>query len=292
MRFLAENVPAELRDLNQWVGYFKKAEPDGTHVGKIMVSPNTLRHARSNEPSDWSSFAKALSFAESSRKMDGLAMVLTEGIVFIDIDHSIDGNGVLSPLAKRLLSLFPDTYAERSCSGHGIHILAKGKLPTDCMKRNDEIGLEMYDTKRFCCITGDVIGERKRLADYSEEAATVAKSLMGRKVANTEPKPYYGHPSMADQQIIDKAMRSRSGPKFTRLFCGDSSGYASQSSADLALVSMIAFYTHDPEQIDHIFRSSGLFREKWDSPRGDSTYGRMTIETSLSNSRRVYESMD
>jgi len=52
---------------------------------------------------------------------------------------------------------------------------------------------------------------------------------------------------------------------------------------------MISFYTQDPDQIDRIFRSSGLMREKWDSPRGDTTYGRMTIETSLRNTRRVYE---
>ena len=128
--------------------------------------------------------------------------------------------------------------------------------------------------------SGDVIAGRKTLLDYSEKVGKVAKALMGRKIANPTPKPYYGHPSISDQQIIEKALRSKSGQKFSRLYSGDTTGYPSQSSADLALVSMIAFYTQDPSQIDHIFRTSGLFRDKWDSPRGDSTYGMMTIMTS------------
>lgn len=289
MRFHSENIPNEMKEKKQWVAYFKKVDAESGHVGKIMVSPNTYRHARSNEPSDWSDFYKAKMYLSRYKNMDGLAFVLTKGIVFVDIDHSIDERGNLSPLAKKLLDEFPCTYAERSCSGHGIHILMKGTLPKDCMKRNDDIGLEMYDTKRFCCITGDVIDNRTEFIDYSKKAEEIAKSLMGRKVVNPVPKPYYGHPTLSESQIIEKASRSKSGQKFMRLYSGDITGYQSQSSADLALVSMIAFYTQDANQIDHIFRSSGLFREKWDSPRGESTYGRMTIETSLSNTRRVFE---
>lgn len=289
MKFFDRNIPLELKDKKQWVAYFKKAEPGNSHVGKVMVSPKTYHHAKSNEPNDWTDFYNAYLFANSYGHMDGLAFVLTEGIVFVDIDHSIDDEGRLSPLAQKLLNEFPGTYAERSCSGHGIHILMKGHLPKDCMKRNDEIGLEMYDTKRFCCITGDVIDGRRTLLDYSGKIEQVAKALMGRKVINPIPKPIYGHPTGSDQEIIERALHSKSGQKFSRLYGGDSAGYPSQSSADLALVSMIAFYTQDPSQIDRIFRSSGLFREKWDSPRGDSTYGMMTIMASLSNTRRVYE---
>lgn len=291
MRFFERNVPRELKDRKQWVAYFKETDPNVSHVGKVVISPVTAHHARSNEPSDWSDFMAAERFAYSMKRMDGLALVLTQGIVFIDIDHSIDDSGQLSPLAAKLLAEFPGTYAERSCSGHGIHILLKGKLPEGCMKRNDEIGLEMYDTKRFCCITGDIIAGRSKLLDYNEKAAQVAKSLLGRRVVASQPKPFYGVPSMADQEIIQRALRSKSGQKFERLYSGDFTGYPSQSSADLALVAMIAFYTKDPKQIDSIFRTSGLFRDKWDSPRGDTTYGEMTIRTGLGNTSRVYDVM-
>ena len=271
------------------LAYFKKEIPGSNHLGKVMVSPITYKHARSNEPSDWSDFYNTQLFSTTYGKMDGLAFVLTEGIVFVDIDNSIDGNGMVNPIGEKLLKAFEGTYAEKSCSGHGIHILMKGRLPKDCMKRNDSIGLEMYDTKRFCCITGDVIDGRTKLLDCSKTIEKVALSLMGRKEASHIPKPFYGKPLANDRMVIERAMKSKNGAKFQRLYQGDSSGYASQSSADLALVAMISFYTQDPEQIDRIFRSSGLMREKWDSQRGDSTYGRMTIETSLRNTRRVYE---
>ncbi len=289
MNFQSKNIPLELKERKQWVCYFKKKVEGSSHLGKVMISPNTYHHGRSNEPSDWTDFYQANLFTSAYGNMDGLAFVLTDGIVFIDIDNSIDENGKMNQVAQKLLDEFPLTYAERSCSGRGIHILMKGSLPKDCMKRSDSIGLEMYETKRFCCITGDMISKTNELHDYSDKIGKVALSLMGRKVTQSVPKPYYGHPSISDQQIIEKAIRSKSGQKFARLYSGDISGYASASSADLALVSMIAFYTQDPNQIDHIFRTSGLYREKWDSPRGNTTYGMMTIQTSLSNTRRVYE---
>jgi putative DNA primase/helicase len=291
MRFFERNVPRELKDRKQWVAYFKETDPSVSHVGKVMISPVTAHHARSNEPSDWSDFMAAERFAYSMKRMDGLALVLTEGIVFIDIDHSIDDPGQLSPLAQKLLARFPGAYAERSCSGHGVHILVKGKLPEGCMKRNDEIGLEMYDTKRFCCITGDIIAGRSDLIDYTDKVAETAREFLGRRVALSTPKPFFGNPSMADEEIINRAMNSRCGEKFSRLYSGDLKGYPSHSSADLALVSLLAFYTKDPKQIDSIFRTSGLFRDKWDSPRGDTTYGEMTIQMGLGHTARVYDVM-
>ena len=77
MNFYSRNIPLELKDRKQWVGYFKRPMSDG-HVGKIMVSPNTYRHARSNVPSDWANFYKANLFSSDYGKMDGLAFVLTE----------------------------------------------------------------------------------------------------------------------------------------------------------------------------------------------------------------------
>ena len=292
MSFYPRNIPLELKELRQWVTYFKIEGQPGEHPRKCMISPVTGKHARSNVPEDWTDFYQAQLFADMGWKKDGLAFVLTQGIVFVDVDESIDDNGVLSPRVKSLLDALPGTYAERSCSGHGIHILLKGNLPKDCMKRNDDIGLEMYDTKRFCCLTGDLIDGRGKLLNLNAEAAQVARKFLGRTIRSPTPKPHYVSPSMDEGKIIEKAMHSKSGAKFSRLYSGDYSGYPSQSSADLALVSMIAFYTQDPEKIDRIFRSSGLYRDKWDSQRGDTTYGRMTIEKSLSNSRRVYDVME
>jgi hypothetical protein len=66
-------------------------------------------------------------------------------------------------------------------------------------------------------------------------------------------------------------------PRDTRMrgmSAGDVLGYPSPSEADLALVSLLAFWTGgDAVRIDALFRSSALMRGKWDAPRGTQTYG-------------------
>ena len=51
-----------------------------------MISPTTGGYAKSNSPQTWTDFESALWYADKYR-MDGLAFVLTEGIVFVDIDE-------------------------------------------------------------------------------------------------------------------------------------------------------------------------------------------------------------
>lgn len=88
---------------------------------------------------------------------------------------------------------------------------------------------------------------------------------------------------LSDQDIIDKAAKAKNGGNFTSLYGGDTSAYNNdESAADLALCNLIAFYTSDSEQIDRIFRSGGLMRDKWDRKTGSTTYGRLTIEKALS----------
>ena len=54
----------------------------------------------------------------------------------------------------------------------------------------------------------------------------------------------------------------------TSLYGGD------HSSADLALCRYLAFYANgDYYTVDTLFRQSGLYREKWDQRRGNTTYG-------------------
>ena len=73
--------------------------------------------------------------------------------------------------------------------------------------------------------------------------------------------------------------------KFRRLFTGDNSGYPSQSEADLAVCSKIAFWwrvphTGDRDVIDRIYRQGQFYkqgREKWE--RED--YRQATIDMAL-----------
>lgn len=286
--FLKKNIPLELKNKNQWVCYRTK-QIEG-HVNKFMLNPFTGDFAKSNDPHTWASYYYAsYQMKNPNLHIDGLAYVLSQGLVFIDIDHSIDDAGNLNDTARKLLNALPGTYAERSCSGHGVHIFAFGSLPSDGRKRNDEIGLEMYDTKRFCCITGDVIDGRKEILDYSSKISEINEEFIGKRRPLVQSRALIT-PSMSDQNIILKISESKSGAKFNALYRGDISGYPSHSNADFALVRIISFWTQDPRQIDSIFRSSGLFRDKWDKSIGDTTYGNLTIQNALGLQREVYSS--
>jgi hypothetical protein len=70
---------------------------------------------------------------------------------------------------------------------------------------------------------------------------------------------------------------------------GDASGYASHSEADQALISLLAFYTQDEDQLDSLYRRSDLCREKWLKRPG---YRRSTIEKALSSLTETYTPSD
>ncbi len=83
-------------------------------------------------------------------------------------------------------------------------------------------------------------------------------------------------PTAGDEEIIAFVLAD---PEACRLWGGDMSGYdADPSRADLALLNRLARYTCNPEQIDRVFRRSGLYRPKWE--RAD--YRERTIRLALS----------
>nr|MDQ3045635.1 DUF3987 domain-containing protein [Chloroflexota bacterium] len=83
---------------------------------------------------------------------------------------------------------------------------------------------------------------------------------------------------LTDEDVLSHARGAANAPKFQRLWAGDTGDYhGDDSAADLALVSIMGFWTQDEAQLDRLFRSSGLYREKWD--RAD--YRERTIAKAL-----------
>lgn len=282
------NLPDEMRSLPNWACYRTYTNKEGKRK-KVIISPQSGNFAKSNEPNTWANFETAKNYCRRYR-YSGLTFALTGGIVFIDIDHAIDKTTgeILSSEAKKLLAMFPDTFCERSVSGTGIHILVKGSLPENALKRNDAKGLEMYDNYRFVCMTGDLISETTSLKDCTETIEQINYDFIGKR---QEPiyVPAYGVTTKTDSELIDRILASKQGDKFRRLLDGDISKYPSHSNADYAFCKMLAWWTNDFWQIDRIFRSSGLYREKWDSRRGNGTYGSNIIDSVMSSqSPRVF----
>lgn len=270
-----ENIPQELKNLSQWVCY--RVIPKEGHWGKRIISPVTGQLARSNASETWTDFHTASEYAEKYR-FDGLAIALTGGIVFVDIDEAIDGDERRQKNLNALIEKLQPTYCETSTSGKGIHFLFKGRMPDYARCKNDAANLEMYERGRFVCMTGNVVGSCTELREIpAEMVAHINKKFIGEPIPDYMPTVCPA--SESDSELIDRILESRQGEKFSRLYNGDISGYGSQSSADMALAKILAFWTQDPSQIDSIFRSSGLYRPKWDKCGG--YYGKRTIDFAM-----------
>lgn len=270
-----ENIPQELKNLSQWVCY--RVIPKEGHWGKRIISPVTAKLARSNAPDTWTDFDTAIAYAKRYR-FDGLAIALTGGVVFVDIDEADAGNETRQRKLSALTDELLPTYSETSTSGKGIHFLFKGKMPEKARCKNDADNIEMYERGRFVCMTGNIVGDCTELRKIpAETIARINREFIGEQLPDYVPTVCPA--SESDSELIDRILESRQGEKFSRLYNGDISGYGSQSSADMALAKILAFWTQDPSQIDSIFRSSGLYRPKWDKCGG--YYGKRTIDFAM-----------
>lgn len=96
-----------------------------------------------------------------------------------------------------------------------------------------------------------------------------------------------------DQDVIGLAMNAKNGSAFAALWRGDTSEYAGDdSAADLGCCNYLAFYCSGPEQIDRLFRASGLYRPKWDERHyaDGTTYGQATVDRAVEGRTEFYAS--
>ena len=289
MNFLTiiENVPTELANFPQWVSWSGTLGENGK-IKKIPISPRTGRFAHTNASGTWSTFEEAVEFSRENN-LSGIGFVFTENdnFVGIDFDDCYDpATGIIAPEVQDVIQLL-DTYTEISPSGRGIHVIAKGKLPAGSRKAGK---VEIYDDRRFFTITGKPFnGTPSEVRERQNEIREFYQRVFARPEIKSTA-------SSAEAQIdgaalIELAKNAENALKFNRLWGGDFSGYPSQSEADLALCRMLAFWTaRNAEQMDRLFRQSGLFRPKWDVPHygGRKTYGQATIDKALSFEGEVY----
>jgi hypothetical protein len=291
----ASAIPEEIQRLPQWVGWKTENRPgkDGEmKPTKVLVSPNPpYNYGKSNDAGTWGTFADALKAAEMLPGIDGIGFVFNgDGIIGVDFDHVRDKDtGQIDPEAWDEIKAL-NSYTEVSPSGTGFHVLCRGKIPGDRRRK----GLrEIYESKRYFTVTGDhVDGTPHTINDAQAAIDELCKKWFAENprpppsvpVDDTEPEYREwasGSVPLDDDEIVTLATEAGNGMKFLSLFRGDTSGYSSQSEADSALCSLLAFYTKDPRQIDRIFRKSYLMRGKWHEKRGNETYGDITIRHAL-----------
>ncbi len=97
---------------------------------------------------------------------------------------------------------------------------------------------------------------------------------------------------MTDEELLEKAKSSDDSEAFTALLEGNWQGaFPSQSEADMAFCRKLAFWSgKNKEQMNRIFKSSGLYRQKWNEKHHASgaTYGEETLDKAIESTENVY----
>ena len=290
------SIPQSLRDTALWCVWRYQTRDGESKPTKVPYNPLTGKGAKSNDRSTFGTFGQAL-FALEAQGYDGLGIGLFDDLCAIDLDHCVDEDGAFTDLASDIVCEM-NTYAEMSPSGEGLHLYFRAPgLVYDKEKyyiKNSENGVEVYvagATNRFLTVTGSALTDAG-LNDRTEQLQTILDKYMVRKVKAKRVLPD-GIPTvrltLSDDNIIKKARDAKNGTTFKRLMDGDMTGYSSQNEADLALCNILAFWTSgDAEQMDRIFRTSGLMRPKWDEGRAATTYGSMTIQNAIGYTDKTY----
>ena len=287
------NIPDALKQSASFCVW--KLEKRSGRPTKVPYDPRTRQMAKTNEPDTFTDFKTAMK-AYAIGGWGGIGYRVSEGIGAIDIDHCIREDGSLNDVAASILGIFSSAYFERSPSGTGLRGFFKlspdfAYDKTVYYINNRKHGLEVYlpgTTNRFVTVTGDMF--RPGTVERDDDALrNLLDTFMKRstRVSNKtiEPASY-----LDDEGVIAHASASASGDKFKALYEGHwEEGYDSQSDADMAFVSMLCFWCGNvEEQIDRIFRSSGLMRDKWDRMTGDRTYGQITIRNAIASTSEIY----
>ncbi|HEX2242025.1 MAG TPA: hypothetical protein VHK27_01965 [Gammaproteobacteria bacterium] len=261
------NIPAELRQFNQWIVWRIEPDEDGKPT-KVPYSVSGHKASVTNN-AHWSSFDQAVKTSLNGGNYNGIGFVLTEAdpFTFIDLDDPFATNPNGTPKHKqpdkivesqiRIYNEFA-SYAERSPSGSGLHIIVKGKVPSG-RRRN---AVEVYSNERYMTVTGDVY----RNAPIVDANGTLQALWLEMAKDAGELAAYYAgtlEESCTDQEVIQRALAASNSEKFKNLYNGQwQLYYPSQSEADFALVDMLAFFTKSKAQITRIFRSSALGERK------------------------------
>lgn len=236
---MISNLPAELKALPQWCIAGSDRSP---------INPKTGKAAKVNDPSTWGTFEEASAWNKP------LGFILSKSDPFVIVDLDDKDYDPCPPeekeIHKKIVTSF-NTYAEISTSGRGYHIIAKGKLPGGGRHRGR---VEIYDSGRFMILTGNLVWN-KPITDCQTWIDNLISEMPEATVSELDEN---GKELLTDDELFDMAINAENGAKFEALSKGDISGYSSQSEADLALLSILAFYSASNSQVRRIFRASPL----------------------------------
>jgi primase-polymerase (primpol)-like protein len=255
---VCDTILEELKARSQWVVWrleLREGEPKPTKVPYCAVD----RKASSTDPATWLSFEAAWALYERGG-FDGVGYVFSPDDSYCGIDLDPE---LLEGDRQTILKRF-NCYTELSPSGHGQHIIVKATLPGGGRKKGP---LEVYDRARYFTITGKRMSAYPPTIEERQEAVVwlLATYFPVSHQRDTKSNMNGGGLDATDDELLARAFDATNGDKLRRLWNGDTTNYPSTSEADMALASLLAFWTGpDAARLETLMHSSGLAREKWD----------------------------
>lgn len=290
-----EAIPPKIRQANRFVVWRWVWKDREQKWDKPPIDPETGHEIDQTDPANWMPFGKARRAARKHGDGIGIALGSKDnrlGVVGIDLDDCIDDQGNLTAKAREIVERF-DSYTERTPSGQGLRIFIWGDKPGPKCRTKGYPDVEIYEADRYFTLTGrHVPGTPTQISRRDEALAWLYGAMFGKKPASgsrTSGEAPSGHPAASDEDLIERARRSKNGAAFAALFDrGDVSAYADDdSAADLALCNSLAFWLdRDPGRIESAFGRSALGqREKW---RERADYRKRTIDRAVADCQQTY----
>lgn len=276
IKFNSDNIQkafSEFVDKPVWVSSNPDKEPINIYTGQL---------ASCSDPASWATLPEVLDYsAKNPGYLPAIALIDSLGLVIIDLDHCTDGKQQL-PWAAKAINDF-ESYTEISRGGGGLHIVIRATKPGHACKSGQT---EIYSTQKFITLTGNVFAGKDTIYERQQALNEFYQETFKKREdpQQAEIKP---SPPLSDDEVITLCRRAKNRDKFEALFDhGDTSAYGQDdSAADMALCSLLAFYTQKPEQIDGLFRKSKIYRKKWE--RKDYREG--TIEKIIHSLKDTYQ---
>jgi primase-polymerase (primpol)-like protein len=245
-----DRIPAELRERDQWV-LSRFEERDGKTT-KVPYRADGAGRASSTDPSTWSTFEAAVAGADAL-DADGIGFVFSQDDPYCGIDLDPE----LPETDRAAIALKLSSYTEESVSGVGRHVVVRASV--NGRGRHPE-GIGIFDAGRYFVFTGrHVTGMPTTIEERQAELDAVLEEYLPEPEPPKVSEARTLSVDLEDEELLAVA-RTLLGDKFSALWEGAWQGrYATQSQADLALCSFLAWLTgRDAARIERMFRSSGL----------------------------------
>jgi hypothetical protein len=291
IEYTFDHIPINMQASKNWLLWKYEKSIKGKWT-KVPYQTSNKKASATNKDT-WCNYSQALK-AYGTGKYDGIGFAIgNSGLTCVDIDH--EDEWPVGELEAFESGFNGKGYKEKSPSGNGYHLWLKAVKHKDmgCKSKNFHNSLvEVYNSDRFITMTGAVLSPYESIQEAQTELENVFSPLMPKQAE----KPVNVLASsvavtLEDDLVIQKIKNESS--EGSRLFVQlHQHGFTGNddSADDLAYMNKLAFYTGcDADQMDRIYRTSAIYRPKWDSRRGDSTYGIDTIDKAIQGSSGKYD---